>query len=175
MKIEVMELFKIENYTVRLLDMDDIDDVQQLCMRCDDYFHIVEGMPPSEDAAQEILESLPPGKYKEDKFVAGIFNKDGRLAALADIVLDYPSMGTWILGLLLIDPGERNKGLGRSIHGGIMRWAATSGAKKLRIGVAEDNINALRFWTHLGYMEKDRVARRYGIKDNIVLVMEYKP
>lgn len=167
------EIFEIESYTVKLLDMADHEPVRQLCIRCEDYYHIVEGMPPSDGAAAEILESLPPGKKAEDKTVAGIFSKDGKLIALADIIMDYPSTGTWMLGLLLIDPRERKKGLGRSIHDGIAGWVATYGAKKLRIGVVEDNTNALRFWTHLGYKETGSVPRHYGIKDNIVRVMEY--
>ncbi len=168
-----MKLFKIDNYNTRLLCLGDTGPVRQLCDRCADYFNIVEGLPPSGEAVQDILESLPPGKGPEDKSVIGVFGRDGRLCALADLIDGYPETGTWMLGLLLIDPAERKAGLGRNIHKGLVQMAAKAGMRKIRIGLVQENTNAVGFWTHLGYMETNRVERHFGVKDHTVIVMEY--
>lgn len=56
-----------------------------------------------------------------------------------------------MIGLLLLLPSERNKKLGRVVHEEIKRYALGKGARKLRIGVLEDNINGRRFWDSLEY------------------------
>lgn len=56
-----------------------------------------------------------------------------------------------MIGLLLLSPSERNKKLGRDVHEEIKRYALSEGARKLRIGVLEDNINGRRFWDSLEY------------------------
>lgn len=76
-----------------------------------------------------------------------------------------------MIGLLMIDPKERGKGLGKVLHKFIKDYVLMHKADKLRIGVVEENTNATGFWKSLGYDEIKRVNMSYGYKDNVVVVM----
>jgi len=114
---------------------------------------------------------LPPGKKLSDKFVFGGFNISNILVAVIDLVRDYKVAEEWILGLLLIDPNERGNGLGRHIHEYIKDFIRKHNGNRLRIGVAEENTLAMKFWTKAGYAVTDTVKATYGIKEHNVIVM----
>ena len=165
----------LENdYFIKLLGTEDEEIVQHLCERCIDYYEIVEGSLPEKDAGLEILNDLPPGWESKDKHVFGCFNEHNLLIAVIDIIADYPHKGEWIIGLLMIDPKERGKGLGRVLHEFIKDYVLMYKADKLRIGVVQENTNATGFWKSLGYDEIKRVNMRNGIKDNVVVVMNLR-
>lgn len=164
----------IENYFLKLLTLQDEYTLQLLCERCSDYYSIVEGTFPDKNASLDILRDLPPNKSYDDKFVFGIFNDNARLVGVIDLVRNYPVEGEWIIGLLMIDPIERGKGLGKEVHNRIKEWALKSKAEKLRIGVVEDNEEAYHFWSKLGYLEIKRTNMRFGNKDKVVIIMNYQ-
>lgn len=56
-----------------------------------------------------------------------------------------------MLGLMLIEPEERGKGLGNIVHEALVDWAKDLGAKSFRIGVIEENFKGMNFWSDLGY------------------------
>jgi GNAT superfamily N-acetyltransferase len=162
----------LENdYFIRTLHVEDEKILQHLCERCIDYYEIVEGRLPEKDAGYEILKDLPTGWDLKDKRVFGCFNENNLLIAVIDILADYPDKGEWIIGLLMIDPIERGKGLGKLLHEFIKDYVLKYKADKLRIGVVEDNTRATSFWKSLGYYEIKRVNIQYGNKDHVVVVM----
>jgi GNAT superfamily N-acetyltransferase len=165
--------FSFDKILIRKLNIEDAGSLQKLCIRCTDFYILTEGMEPNIDSGNEILADLPPDKNYSDKAVLGVFNNKNVLVAVIDIVRNFPNEGEWILGLLLIDPSERGKGLGKKLHNIIKEIATKYNAKTLRLGVVEDNHKGHGFWHSLGYYEIDRVAKRYGIKDNTVIVMRY--
>ena len=160
-----------KEYLIKLLDFSDENIVQALCEQSPDYFEIVKNEEPGKDAGHEILTDLPVGKNISDKRVFGCFAAEGDLVAVADIIRDWKDKEEWMIGLLLILPGERNKGLGTSFHDFIKEYARANGAKKLRIAVVERNINAIIFWQKLGYQEVDRVKKKFGSNDGVVIIM----
>ena len=165
----------LENdYFIKMLHVEDATIVQHLCERCIDYFEIVEGRLPEKEAGLDILNDLPPEKESKDKRVFGCFNEHHFLIAVIDILADYPDKGEWIIGLLMIDPKERGKGLGKVLHEFIKDYVLMYKADKLRIGVAQENTKVYSFWKSLGYDEIKRVNMRYGNKDNVVVVMNLR-
>lgn len=156
---------------IRLLVSDDESIIQELCERCSDFFMLIEGRLPEKNAGHDILFDLPPNKELYDKFVYGVFNKNNVLLAVIDIVRNYKCVGEWVLGLLLIDPNERGKGLGQNIHDYVKNLVRENNGNKLRIGVVEENKIALRFWKDIGYSEVDRVMATYGNKEHNVIIM----
>lgn len=163
-----------DGYFMKRLTAEDENSLQELCGRCSDYYTVVEGRSPSKDAAHEILTELPPNKEYKDKFVVGVCNQNAELVGVIDVVRDYPEMGEWMIGLLMIDPAERNNGLGRRIHRHLVEGVSRLKGDKLRIGVVEDNHGAYCFWRKLGYEEIKRVNMKVGDKENVVIVMNYK-
>jgi GNAT superfamily N-acetyltransferase len=159
------------NYFIRILHVEDEKILQHLCERCIDYYEIIEGRLPEKDSGYEILKDLPPGWDPKDKRVFGCFNEHDSLIAVIDLLADYPVKSEWIIGLLMINPSERGKGLGKLLHEFIKDYVLKHKADKLRIGVVEDNTTATSFWKSLGYHEIKRVNMSYGNKDHVVVVM----
>lgn len=158
-------------YNIRLLSADNENEVQSLCERCLDFWELTDGRPPEKDAGHSILFDLPPDKELKDKYVIGVYNENNILIAVIDIVKDYKAAGEWMIGLLMIDPGERGNSLGRKLHDLIKGWVREEQGSVLRIGVIKENIRGYKFWCEMGYAEIDRVDRTYGLKEHIVIVM----
>ncbi len=138
------------------LTLADEPQVQRLFERCADFFVLTEGQPPTPDLAAKELVFTIPGASADDTACFGVFDGD-RLVAFAQLLPEprKPS-GEWWLGLLLLDPAERSRGLGPRIHEELVEWLAAQGATKLWIGVLTQNEAAERFWRRVGYQELDR-------------------
>lgn len=85
---------------------------------------------------------------------------------MVDIFKNYPHKGTWMIGLLLLSPSERNKKLGKIIHEEVKNYALIQGANSFRIGVLEQNIRGLKFWKSLGYKEVKYTIIKIGNKES---------
>ena len=173
-----MDMFKgvtnLDNeYSIKILSKEDENKVQELCEKCSDFFMLIEGRLPEKNAGYEILNDLPPKKELKDKYVFGVYKDSTYLVAVVDFVKDYKIIGEWLIGLLMIDPSERGKGLGERIHDFLKNTVMEFHAHKLRIGVVEENHRAYNFWIGLGYIEVNRVNVKYGNNHQTVIVMNY--
>ena len=146
-----MKNSRFKEYRIKQLCRNDISDLQGLCEKCSDYYILDQGTVANEDAARKILDALPPDKTLDDQYNLGIYDSDNNLLGIVNIIDSYPENGSWMLGLILIDPSKRNIGLGRYFHQEIINFAKTADGKKIIIGVLEDNQIALRFWKSIGY------------------------
>ena len=145
----------------------------ELCEKCSDYYILSGGVFPSKEEINDIFTDLPPNKNLEDKFLLGVY-KFEELIGMVDIIKDFPTIGEWTLGLMLIEPGERGSGLGKIIHKELIKWAKGLGAKTFRIGVIEDNHKAFKFWSNLGYIKIKEVKMDFKSKAHVVNIMSYK-
>ncbi|GHO86286.1 GNAT family N-acetyltransferase [Dictyobacter formicarum] len=141
----------VTDYVIRYLTLADTASVQDLYERCADYIELATGGKPGPDAAQHIFTELPAGKTYNDKLLIGIFTPAGRLIGLVDAIRDYPTEHEWYLYLLLLDPQERNRGLGEKIYHIFAEWAAMQGAQAISLAVLTQNTQAQRFWQRLGF------------------------
>lgn len=144
--------------------------VAKLCEKCSDYYILSGGVYPSEEEINNIFIDLPPNKNLEDKFLLGVYKSD-ELVGMVDIIKDFPTIGEWTLGLMLIEPGERDSGLGKIIHKALIKWAKNLGAKTFRIGVIENNQKAFKFWSNLGYTKIKEVKMDFKSKTHVVSIM----
>jgi GNAT superfamily N-acetyltransferase len=153
------------------LDLADTPALQDLLERCADFSWLVEGQPPSPQAAQETQADLPPGKGLEDKFIYGIY-WENTLVGVLDAVRGYPQEGVWWIGLLLLDPAQRGRGTGEQALHIFESWADRQGAQTLMLGVVEENQRGLQFWRRMGFeLVETRPPRLFGQKEQLVLVM----
>lgn len=158
--------------TLAQLGPADVPALQALLERCADLSLLVEGEPPSPQAAELALNDLPPGKELADKFLFGVF-REHVLIGVLDAVRDYPEEGIWWIGLLLLDPGQRSHGAGKLALDLFEDWARAQGARLLRLGVVEENRRGYRFWQRMGFaLIEKRAPRRFGQKDQAVRVMQ---
>lgn len=155
----------------REITLQDKAQVMELFKACKEFFLLTEGVQP--DNCEAFFTELPPNKKKEDKYLYGIFDKDTLIGAL-DLISDFPEKGEWIIGLLLLHPKTRGSGLGKGVHKVIKEIVKGEGGEKLRVGVMEENKNALHFWRKMGY-EQRKVTKpiKSGIKESKIIVMNH--
>jgi RimJ/RimL family protein N-acetyltransferase len=167
-------LFHTANYTASELTAEHGEQLQALCERCADYSAMIEGEPLSSTAAQSLFYALPDGKDYADKFLIGIF-ASGKLIGVLDVIRDYPEKNIWFIGLLMLEPEQRSKGIGASIIDSFGNWALGLGARQLRLSVAEENIRALKFWRRMGFKEASgRLQKKFGNKEHTMIVMSHQ-
>jgi len=66
---------------------------------------------------------------------------------------------------MLLKPVSRNLGLGTRVHAAFEAYALQQGAKRLLLGVLEENIGAQRFWLKQGYrVVRNHPPKRYGCR-----------
>jgi ribosomal protein S18 acetylase RimI-like enzyme len=166
-------LFKIQDTQARVLDPEDGILLQGLLEKCTDYFELVEGCPPAASAAQDLFIDKPPEKTVEDKFLTGLWEPVQKLIGVLDVVRNHPSPGEWFVGLLLIDPAYRRRGLGRRVYQAFEQWVISQRAEQIGLGVVAENRCALDFWHSLGInVTEERAPTRYENRDNIVIIMK---
>ncbi len=139
-----------KDISLRLLTLADLPALQALLERCADFSLLVEGEPPSAQAAQDMLADLPPGKGLADKFLFGIYLENA-LVGVLDAVRGYPQEGVWWIGLLLLDPAQRGRGAGEQALNTFSVFASQQGARALMLGVVEENRRGLLFWQRMDF------------------------
>ena len=164
--------FEIPSFNVKQLQHEDNDILQAFLEKCSDYIQLVTGSLPSESAAQSLLTDCPEGKSPDDKLVIGFYTEEGVLVGLLDIIRDYPCQGDWWIGLLLLDPEFRSQGLGECIYASTEKWLKQYGAKKIYLGVVEQNQGAYRFWRKVGFEPvESQPSMPIGKAEHIVITM----
>jgi GNAT superfamily N-acetyltransferase len=150
-------LFDLGGVVVSEIGFDYLDEVQALLERCADDEEMVTGKPVEPEDSVELLTVVPSGKDIQDKHVMGIFYQHEGLIGVLDAVQDYPNPEEWFIGLLLLDPHERRRGIGEQVLRAFESWARGWGARAIQLGVLETNLGAVRFWTRCGYMPVERL------------------
>jgi GNAT superfamily N-acetyltransferase len=167
-------MFQVDGRSVVKLGAEDVPALRALVERCHAFMKLVYGgVEP--DAAEQILEGLPPDKTLEDKFVFGLYAEGNqRLLALLDVVRGFPEPDEWIIGMLLVDPDHRRAGLGARLVAAFEQWGRGQGAAGLRLVVQQQNPEALRFWQRQGYEVTGLTLQETPRRKNIIQLM-YKP
>jgi RimJ/RimL family protein N-acetyltransferase len=164
-------LFSGDGFTIRPLATSETEAVQALLVACDDYSVMLTDKPHGPDAAAEVFAALPPGKEQASKLVLGI-EADGGLIGILDAIRDYPEPGVWFLGLLLLRPEQRTRGLGAKVYEAFSEWAFAQGCDVIRLGVVSQNARAEAFWKRLGFQEVTRQPMQFAGKDTEAVVMQ---
>jgi ribosomal protein S18 acetylase RimI-like enzyme len=153
-----LSTFAIAGHRVAQLTLAHAPELQRLYERCTDYHFAHEGAPTRANAGEEELTSLPPGRTADDKFSFGIYAADGELIGYAELFRNYPADAEWWIGLLMLDPDARGRGLGSEIVCNASAWAAENGARSIMLAVLESDERAQRFWIRQGFEEVRRRA-----------------
>jgi len=161
----------VRGYEVVPLTVDDEERIQQFLIECSDYQMLESGRPVQPGDAHAFLYDLPPGKTLDEKFTFAI-EKDTRIIALLDVLRDYKAKDSWWIGLLLISPSMRGKGLGRKIMDYIIKNLTRDGVREIQLAVLEENEAGLLFWQKMGFQQTEIIyGRRHELKIHNLLVM----
>ena len=81
------------------------------------------------------------------------------LAAVIDLVRDYPQKDTWFLGLLFVAPARRNMGFGSRLLDAIYGHVKQRGGHAIRLGVVRGNVRARTLYDRTGFRVVDECKR----------------
>jgi ribosomal protein S18 acetylase RimI-like enzyme len=162
----------LAGYSIHRLGLEDVAALQGLFEKCADYMLLVDGRLAGPNSAESELQSRPPGKPLEDKFLFGIVNPHNDLVGELDVMRAYPDDSTWWIGLLLMEPSARSLGLGEKVVEGFADYVQANGGQAIMLGVVAKNENAYRFWSRRGFeLVQEREPQAFGEKTHIVRVM----
>lgn len=163
----MMKIILDNGYLLKNISSSNYSEIRQLYDICSDYHIMCSGRNATDEDIDNIFK-YNDEKTLEDSLTLGVYDNKGILIGMVDIFKNYPNNGTWMIGLLLLSPNERNNKLGKIIHEKIKQYALTQGAKSLRIGVLENNIKGRKFWDTLGYkLEKSTTIEMGEEKHNL--------
>ncbi|MFF9396414.1 GNAT family N-acetyltransferase [Streptomyces griseoluteus] len=86
----------------------------RLFEECEDWFTAATGLPSAPGDVQSLYYALPEGADPGDKVLL-LVERGGEVAGLVDAVRDWPEPGAVAVGLFLLAPWARARGLGRAV------------------------------------------------------------
>jgi GNAT superfamily N-acetyltransferase len=143
--------FTVDGRQMETLSEIDSPGIASLFHECAGYWTLITGRAAGKADVTSLLTDRPPMLGLSNKLVLGL-REGRRLVAIVDALRDYPGAGTWWLGLLLITPDSRGRGLGRRLYAALESWTATQGASEIRLCVQAQNTRGHRFWQSLGFV-----------------------
>lgn len=161
----------VENCDLALIGGSAVEELQVLLERCEAFEILVSGHPPDAHAAEDLLVEVPPDHPLRDKLVIGVWTDQGLTAAI-DLLRDFPDEHVWYLGLLLVAPEARDQGLGGRIIEAFATWIMAEGGRSIRLAVQDQNPEALRFWTRMGFTPVGTAIQELMDRTNTVTRME---
>jgi len=151
-------------YKAKRLDDSSLPQMYALCSRHEKYYKEYLKQPPSAEGVREILTALPPGKRYEDKLVIGWFDGE-KLVAILDLIVDFPAKKAAFIGLFMVEHSICRRGVGSKFMGTLLTMLSDIGYNECRLGVIENNAEALFFWQSLGFnfTGKKHVQENYAV------------
>lgn len=86
-----------------------------------------------------------------DKFVLGLFNNNNRLLAMIESIRHYPDQQTFWIGLMMVVPDQRRRGIGTHFYRAFEDWVSKGGVSQISLGVVQINELGLQFWKKMGF------------------------
>jgi len=158
---------------VRLALPTDVVRLQHLLERCSDYYELHEGWPTPTDAGEYELTAAVAGRAHEDLFVFAVQDGGGALHAMIQLLRNYPQQDVWWIGLLVVAPEMRGRGIGSLLLRHASETAAAHGATSIRLAVSVHNPRGASFWAAAEFhsVGEPQIARaRSGHLDTVQIM-----
>ena len=133
------------------LTLENVAEVRRLYDRCRAFFELISEKGLTEDAPERLFVGRPPALPQKNKVVLGIY-QDEQLAGVFDILLGYPNAETGFIGLFLLDPDNREMGLGSRAYIQVEAWFQQLGMTEVQLSVQMNNAVGRRFWEKHGFV-----------------------
>ncbi|MFF7383765.1 GNAT family N-acetyltransferase [Streptomyces griseoluteus] len=96
----------------------------RLFEECEDWFTAATGLPSAPGDVQSLYYALPEGADPGAKVLL-LVERDGEVAGLVDAVREWPAPGAVAVGLFLLAPWARGRGLGRAVAQALLERGAS--------------------------------------------------
>ena len=112
---------------------------------------------PSREGILADMAALPPGKTPQDKYYLGI-RKDGRLAAVWDLILGFPDDRTAFWGFFMVEAALQGQGFGSALVTALCGMLAPY-FDHIRLGFVSTNPQSRHFWLKNGFVPNGAVSK----------------
>lgn len=141
--------------------------VLDFVLACNDYFSNQQQTPPLiETILTDFFETRPPETLATQKEVFAILDQH-RIIGLVDLLHDYPTVKTTILGLMVFRPEYRRLGLGTHYFHYFQEYCRGLGQQTLRLGVLEANHGGGIMWQKMGF---HAVGETAGLQGRLIIM-----
>ena len=137
-------------FTARRLTEADVGDVYRLCRENRKYYRMLK-TKPSLRGLTEVISEVPAGSAPECKHFVGFYDKDGRLAAILDLITGYPESDDAFIGWFMVDAERQSLGIGAQLFADVRAAMKGQGFDYLSLGVLPENTEAIAFWEKQGF------------------------
>ncbi len=152
-----------EDYQVRYLEQQDIPTVLALMRGNEQYYRYCGGdAVPTEQGIRRDMALTPPGTSLKDKYYVGFF-KNGRLAAIMDLIDGYPDDDTAFIGFFMMCRDCQGTGVGSRMVSHLCGVLRAEGCHRVRLGIDEGNPQSTHFWQKNGFRTIRRVPQEKGV------------
>ena len=138
--------------TARPLTVDDAAILQALLVRSAAYFRGAHGRAPDKHAA---LERIADALGDTQVALLGLFRGEA-LVGYLELRQGEPREHDATIVLLVLEPAERRKGLGREVVEALASSLAATGTRALHLGVQDHEHGARAFWLAQSFVEDGR-------------------
>ncbi|EGW41896.1 GNAT family N-acetyltransferase [Desulfosporosinus sp. OT] len=153
---------------LEILTIDSLFQLQMLMEKSNDYLTFQDEGPVKPSAAQDLFKASPDGIEDKDKVILGVCNVQEQMVGVFHLIKGYPNPKTLTLGLMLLEPNSRGKGIGKKAYDVLEEWVVSQRFNKIRLGVLFGNEKGLIFWKKMGFTETGEV-KQYLSKKVFVL------
>jgi GNAT superfamily N-acetyltransferase len=144
---------------LRLLDRSDSALIQPVFDACEDYALMQDGQPFGGTAAALEFDEVPPGISTDAKRIFVIDPAEGPPIGIIEGLCGYPSPNILFLGLMLIIPSARSRGIGASALAELEDYVrSVDDCAEIELAVLKVNEQALRFWQGRGFLLRREAA-----------------
>lgn len=152
---EPTPLFRTDRLVARAVTPAEQALLQWVFERCGDFFQPITGRPaPDADAAEREVGSCAATPGRE---VAVLVREEtGEPVGALGWWQGNPDPETTLLGMLMVVPAERKRGIAREAIDGLAAWASGRGIRRLRTGVAAQATATHALLRSLGFEPLDQ-------------------
>ncbi|MDQ1049649.1 GNAT family N-acetyltransferase [Streptomyces sp. V4I2] len=136
--------------TVRPMRPEDESDVARVLGDCDDYLVAATGSPALPADVQSLYYALPDGADFEQKHLLVVCDR-ATVVGVVDAVAGHPDSGTCAVGMFLLTPGTRRKGVGTRAAQRLLQEAAARGMRRVTATCPQGWAPGLAFLRSLGF------------------------
>ena len=111
------------------------------------------------DAGEYELSAVPDGSASDDLYMFAAVNAAGELSAVAQVLCNHPATSVWWIGLLVVAPSLRGRGLGSQLLRHVSDVVRAGGGHSLQLAVSLKNDGGRRFWQSAGFTATPRIVR----------------
>lgn len=137
---------------VRVREIEPADEpaLQAVFAAAGDWFVALTGDHAHPGDVQSLFWSAPEGVPPEDKLLL-VVEHDGEVAGIVDAVPGFPAADDCSIGVFLLSPAHRRRGVGTVVARALLDAAGERGITRVTVAVPQGWEPGVKFLSHLGF------------------------